>query len=80
MKLMFTRFWERLAIRILLRSKKITMLAFKDRDVSQIFMAANPTDRGAWQFFENNQDNIDIEPDSMVLERMFHAPDAEIDT
>ena len=78
--MIFTRLWEQLAIRVLLRSTNITMLAFKDRDVNQIFMAANPTDRGAWQFFENNQDNIDIESDSMVLERMFHAPDAEIDT
>ena len=74
--LLFTRFWERFAIRILLRSDNITMLAFKDREVRDVFMAANPTDRGAWAFFERNQESVEVEPDSMVLERLFHAPDA----
>ena len=80
MKLIFTRFWERLAIRVLLRSRNITMLAFKDRDVSQVFIAANPSDRGAWEFMTRNRDDIEIEPESMVLERLYHMPDAEIDT
>ena|GEM_PF-1871824 len=75
--LLFTRFWERMAIRILLRSDKITMLAFKDRDVSHIFMAAAPTDRGAWEFMARNRDDIELEPDSMALERLYHMPDVD---
>ncbi|WP_341247385.1 hypothetical protein [Nereida ignava] len=76
MKKIFVRFWERLAIRILLRSENITLVAIKDRDLSDIFIAANPSDRGAWAFFERNHEHIELEPDSMVLERLFHAPDA----
>jgi len=75
-----TRFWERFAIRILLRSDNISMLAFKDRDCGQVFMAASPTDPVAFAFYTENinrlgSDNTD--PQSMMLERLYHAPDAE---
>ena len=76
----FTRFWERFAIRILLRSDKITMLAFKDRECNQIFMAAAPTDPAAFAFYTQNINNLgsdEADPRSMMLERLYHAPDAK---
>jgi len=75
-----TRFWERFAIRILLRSGNISMLAFKDRGCSQIFMAAAPTDPIAFEFYARNVNNLGSngsDPKSMMLERLYHAPDAE---
>ena len=76
----FKRFFESLAIRILLRSDKITMLAFKDRECSQIFMAAAPTDPIAFEFYARNVNNLGSngsDPKSMMLERLYHAPDAK---
>lgn len=75
-----TRFLERFAIRILLRSKNISMIAFKDRECGQIFMAASPTDPAAFAFYTENIDRIgsnNNDPDSMMLERLYHAPDAK---
>jgi hypothetical protein len=76
----FNRFFEGLAVCILLRSDKITMLAFKDRGCSQIFMAAAPTDPIAFEFYARNVNNLGSngsDPKSMMLERLYHAPDAE---
>jgi len=76
----FKRFLEGLAVRILLRSDKITMLAFKDRECSQIFMAAAPTDPVAFEFYARNVNNLGSsggDPKSMMLERLYHAPDAQ---
>ena len=75
-----SRFWEQFAIRILLRSDKISMLAFKDRDWGQVFMAASPTDPAAFAFYTENINRLgsdDTDPESMMLERLYHAPDAE---
>ena len=77
---MFYRFWERLAIRILLRSRNITMLAFKDRDLDEIFMGATPSDHSAMEFMHRNQGFAERQSQVMDLERAFHAPDAESDT
>ena len=74
------RIWERLAIRILLRSKNITMLAFKDRDLDRIFIAATPSDQSAWEFMQRNQGVTEWDSRLMDLERAFHAPDAGSDT
>jgi len=75
-----SRFWEQFAIRILLRSDNITMLAFKDRECNQILMAAAPTDPAAFAFYTENINRLgsdDTDPSSMMLERLYHAPDAE---
>lgn len=77
---MFHRFWERLAIRILLRSRNITMLAFKDRYLERVFMSASPDDPIAWTFLERNQEDPPQEPNWLHLERAFNAPDAESET
>lgn len=74
---MLTRFWERFAIRILMKSKNISLFCFKDRDLDPIFMAVDRSDVGAAQFFDSNRDVEHKDPDSMMLERLFHSPDAE---
>ena len=73
------RFKEKIAITILLRSKNITMLAFKDIECDGIFMAASPIDPTAFAFYARNIDNDDEpeDPASMMLERIYHSPDAD---
>ena len=75
----YTRFWERFAIGILVRSNNISLLAFKDVDLDQVIMAASPDDPAAMQFIDANtpDDENCTDPDSMMLERLFHAPDGE---
>jgi hypothetical protein len=75
----YTRFWERFAIGILVRSSNISLLAFKDIDLDQIIMAGSPDDPAAMAFIDRNtpEDENYTDPDSMMLERLFHAPDGE---
>lgn len=75
----YTRFWERLAIGILVRSRNISLLAFKDRDLDQVIMAGSKDDPTAMAFIEANtpSDEHYADPDSLMLERLFHAPDGE---
>jgi len=77
----YTRFWERFAIGILVRSDNISLLAFKDIDLDQIIMAGSPNDPAAMDFIDANtpddENYTDPDPDSMMLERLFHAPDGE---
>ena len=56
------------------------MLAFKDRDLDRIFIAAAPSDHGAWEFMQRNQGVTERELQVMDLERAFYAPDAGSDT
>lgn len=74
---MFVRFWERLALRILLESNNVTLLAYKDAALDTVFMSSDRTDPIAWDFFVKNQNYNYEEPDSMMLERLFHSPDSE---
>jgi hypothetical protein len=75
----YTRFWERVAIRILVRSNNISLLAFKDVDLDQVIMAGSIEDPAAMAFIDRNtpEDENFIDPDSLMLERLFHAPDGE---
>ena len=75
----YTRFWERFAIGILVRSSNISMLAFKDKDLDQVIMAGSRDDPAAMAFIEANtpDDENYTDPDSLMLERLFHAPDGE---
>ena len=74
-----TRFWERFAIGILVRSRNISMLAFKDRELDQVIMAGSIDDPVAMAFIDANtpDDENYTDPDSLMLERLFHAPDGE---
>ena len=75
----YTRFWERFAIGILVRSSNISLLAFKDVDIDQVIMAGSPDDPAAMAFINANtpDDENYTDPDSLMLERLFHAPDGE---
>jgi len=76
----FLRFRDALAVKILLRSRNITFVAFKDVESDQIFMGASPIDPIAYTFYVRNLDHCgepDPDPDSMMLERIYHSPDAE---
>jgi hypothetical protein len=76
----FNQFWERFAVRILVKSKYVTMVAFKVRDEDDVLIAADWSDPGAVAFYINNNSRpIDQnqDPTSMILERIYHSPDAE---
>ena len=75
----YTRFWERFAIGILVRSSNISLLAFKDVELDQIIMAGSIEDPAAMAFIDANtpDDEHYTDPDSFMLERLFHAPDGE---
>ena len=75
----YTRFWERFAIGILVRSTHISMLAFKDVDLDQIIMAGSIEDPIAMAFINSNtpDDQNYVNPDSLMLERLFNAPDGK---
>ena len=73
----YTRFWERFAIGILVRSKNISMLAFKDFELDQIIMAGSIEDPIAMAFIDSNtpDDQNYANPDSLMLERLYQSPD-----
>ena len=75
----YTRFWERLAIGILVRSNNISLLAFKDVDLDQVIMAGSIEYPAAMAFIDANTPASEnyTDPDSLMLERLFHAPDGE---
>ena len=75
----YTRFWERLAIGILVRSNNISLLAFKDVDLDQVIMAGSIEDPAAMAFIDRNtpEDENYTDPDSLMLERLFNAPDGK---
>ncbi|MFZ9014105.1 MAG: hypothetical protein ACO23H_10560 [Alphaproteobacteria bacterium] len=55
------------------------MLAFKDVELDQIIMAGSSDDPAAMAFIDANtpDDENYTDPDSLMLERLFHAPDGE---
>ena len=75
----YTRFWERFASGILVRSSNISLLAFKDGELDQVIMAGSIEDPAAMAFIDANtpDDENYTDPDSMMLERLFHSPDGE---
>ena len=75
----YTRFWERFAIGILVRSKNISMIAFKDFELDQIIMAGSIEDPVAMAFINRNtpEEEDYTNPDSLMLERLFNAPDGK---
>ena len=64
-------FWERLAVAVLVRSPRTSLLVVKERDTSIVFVSADKTDPlAAYVVSGLNED----EPASMILERLYHAP------
>jgi hypothetical protein len=64
-------FWERLAVALLVRSPRTSLLVVKERDTSIVFVAADRTDPVA-SYVVSGLQNPD--PACMVLERIYHAP------
>jgi len=60
---------ERLALRVLCRSPRTSLVVVKERDYPAVFFAADPRDAVA-EFVTAGQP----EPASMQLERIFHQP------
>lgn len=64
-------FWERLAVALLVRSPRTSLLVVKERDTSIVFVSADKTDPLAAYVVSGLQED---EPASMILERLYHAP------
>jgi len=64
-------FWERLAVALLVRSPRTSLLVVKERDTSIVFVSADRTDPVA-SYVVSGLQNPD--PACMVLERIYHAP------
>lgn len=61
----FLSWWEVLLTRMLMRSKKIGAIAIREYGTDM-----------HWVLLAENDPFLSQEPDSMVLERLFHEPDA----
>jgi hypothetical protein len=64
-------FWERLAVALLVRSPRTSLVVIKERDTSIVFVSADRTDPVAG-FVVSGLQNPD--PACMVLERIYHLP------
>ena len=64
-------FWERLAVALLVRSPRTSLVVVKERDTSTVFVSADRTDRVA-NYVVSGLHNPD--PACMVLERLYHSP------
>ena len=64
-------FWERLAVALLVRSPRTSLLVVKERDTSIVFVSVDRTDRVA-NYVVSGLHNPD--PACMVLERIYHSP------
>lgn len=74
----FLRPWEALAVRLLIRSPRVGAITVKEYGVCGTWTVvdiSDPTLQGALD--DDEEENGGEEPPSMLLERMFHAPDAD---
>lgn len=74
----FLRPWEALAVRLLIRSPRVGAITVKEYGVCGTWTVvdmSDPTLQGVEEQEERAKENA--EPPSMLLERLFHAPDAE---
>ena len=64
-------FWERLAVALLVRSPRTSLVVVKEHDTSIVFVSADKTDALAAYVVSGLDDD---EPVSMALERLYHSP------
>jgi hypothetical protein len=64
-------FWERLAVALLVRSPRTSLVVVKERDTSIVFVSADKTDPVAGYVVSGLQNP---DPACMVLERIYHLP------
>lgn len=62
-------FWERLAVAMLVRSRRTSLVMIKEYGAAEVFVAADQSDPMARAIVTDNG-----EPASMLLERLYHAP------
>ena len=62
---------DRIAIWMLAKSPRVSLLVVKDKFWPDVFFAADQTDPVARTVFERNMEQ---DPPSMVFERIFHQP------
>ncbi len=65
---------ERWAIRILHRSPRVSMLVIKGPDDPDVAWSVNQQDACAVALLENMLGVDELEPPSMLLERLYHLP------
>ncbi len=66
---------ERLAVWVLVRSPSVSLLVVKEMHWPMTFVAANRNDPAAAYVAEGlREDAEDLEPPSMLLERLYHQP------
>ena len=65
-------FWERLAVALLVRSPRTSLVVVKERDTSIVFVSADKTEIALAAYVVSGLD--DDEPASMALERLYHSP------
>ena len=75
MQLLDLTLLEKLALWVLARSPRTSLVVVKELGSSAVFVAANPIDPAAAFVAEGLRDDIeDPEPLSMALERLYHMP------
>jgi hypothetical protein len=62
---------DRIAIWLLAKSPRVSLLVVKDKFWPDVFFAADQTDPVARAIYENS---LKQDPPSMVFERIFHQP------
>lgn len=66
---------DRIAMWLLAKSPRVSLLVVKDKFWPEVFFAVDTTDPIARTVFERNQEQEqEQDPPSMVFERIFHQP------
>lgn len=74
----FLSWWEVLLTRLLMRSHRIGSIAIREYDANVHWVLSNSTDPFLNEQHPEPPLNLEdeLEPPSMLFERMYHAPDA----
>lgn len=72
----FLSWWEVLLTHLLMRSHRIGSIAIREYGTNVHWVLYNSTDPFLSEPPEELQLDDDLEPPSMLFERMYHAPDA----
>ena len=73
----FLRWWEVLATRLLMRSMRIGAIAVRQRGTNVHWVLYDISDPFLLEPSPELKDDDDLEPASMLFERLYHAPDAQ---
>ena len=65
---------ERLALRLLMHSPRVSMLTAKTHGSEELAWCVSKSDETAVALLKNMLCSDDLEPASLLLERLYHAP------